>query len=179
MNCTSAVDDERAAWFRTNVLPLQRDLKQLAKSLSRNHPEDADDLVSETFARLYSSNEWPSIASPGAYARRTLRNIALDVHRRRACIPMDCLGDLSQLEIADPAPTPELVLSNRSELSLLNDAIAALPGPLQRAVTLRLRQGLSHREIAESLHLSLSSVEKYLARAQRLCAEFVTMPVEG
>lgn len=51
----------------------------------------------------------------------------------------------------------------RQTLIEIDTILHNLPGKVRTAPLLRKLDGLSYREIAERLHVSLSSVEKYIA----------------
>ncbi len=53
------------------------------------------------------------------------------------------------------------------------EAVAALPEKCRQVFLLRKVHGLAHKEIAERMSLSVSSVEKYLLRGILECKAFV------
>lgn len=69
------------------------------------------------------------------------------------------------------SPGPEVTLLARDELKLLLKIIAELSPQCQRVFTLRKVYGLPPSAIAEQLGLSISTVEKHLVKALRLCTE--------
>lgn len=58
-------------------------------------------------------------------------------------------------------------LLDRERLSVVRDAVAALPDQMQRCVLLRVRQGLGNGEIATVLQLSPQTVKAHLFQARR------------
>ena len=63
----------------------------------------------------------------------------------------------------------EDAVASRMELQRLQAALEGLPPLYSAALLLRKRDGLSHREIAERLQISLHTVRKYLTRAVAQC----------
>ena len=76
-------DEDRRAWFRREILPLEPDLLAYARQFCRDGQTDPEDLVHEAFARAIACKTWREIGNPGAFATRILRNCALDALRRR------------------------------------------------------------------------------------------------
>lgn len=102
---------------------------------------------------------------------RTARNVVYDNLRRQKVVAIDYVADPGMLGHADGAPSPEASALARDELRQLRALVAALPTQCRRVFTLRKVYGLSPREIADRLGLSVSTVEKHLVKAVRLCSE--------
>ena len=166
------VDNEaRRAWFSGNVLPLEGELRSYAKRFQRGADGEADDLVNETFARLISYDGWRELDSPSAFAHRILRNIALDAVRRSKIVSIRAVASFDELGLVDEAPNPEAVAVSRDELRRLMRIVAELPPQARRVFNLKRVYEMSTADIAEQLGLSVSTVEKHLTRALRICSE--------
>lgn len=165
----SAEDDERRRWFRREILPLEPRLRAHAARLGAGG--EVDDLVQETFARAISCETWRAVDNPSAFAARILKNIALDVMRRRKVVAIDAVADLDRLGRVDDAPDPEVAAIARDELRQLRGLIEQLPPQQRRVFTLRKVYGLSTAEIAQRLGLSVSTVETHLVKGLRFCSE--------
>ena len=63
----------------------------------------------------------------------------------------------------------DVTLHYRQKFELFNEALRALPDKQRRAILLRKFYGLSHHEIAGKMHVSVSSVEKYIATGIAQC----------
>jgi RNA polymerase sigma factor (sigma-70 family) len=101
-------DEDRRAWFRRDILPLEPDLLAYARQFCRDGETDPEDLVHETFARAIACKTWREIGNPGAFATRILRNCALDALRRRKVLTITAVADFERIEPIDdmrPAPT--------------------------------------------------------------------------
>jgi RNA polymerase sigma factor (sigma-70 family) len=75
--------------------------------------------------------------------------------------------------VAELIPSPG---ADSSELFGLGDALAGMPETQRRAILLREWQGLSYREIGETLGLSQSAVETLIFRARRSLAQGLEAP---
>lgn len=164
-------DEERRAWFRREILPLEADLLAYARQFCRDGQTDPEDLVHETFARAIACKSWREIGNSGAFATRILRNCALDALRRRKVLTITAVADFDRIEPIDETPSAHLQLESREELRLLADAIAELPTQCRRVFTLRKVYSLSPEDIAVRLGLSVSTVEKHLVKGLRYCSE--------
>ena len=164
-------DNERRAWFRRDILPLEPDLLAYARRFCRDGESDPEDLVHDTFARAIAYKAWREVLNPAAFAARVLRNTALDALRRRKVLTITAVADFERLGLADDMPTQEDVAVGRDELRQLQQAIEELPAQCRKVFTLRKVYNLSPREIAEKLGLSVSTVEKHLVKGLRYCSD--------
>ncbi|WP_165799499.1 RNA polymerase sigma factor [Sphingomonas oleivorans] len=135
---------------------------------------DADDIVQETYCRLSMLKEVDSIHNPRAYFFTVARSIVLEAMRRSRVVRIDALADLSTLDIADPSPSVERIVSGRQDVARLQTLIAALPQRCAQIFTLRKVHGLSQREVAQKLNLSENVIEKQTARGLRLLLQAIT-----
>ncbi|WP_304277548.1 RNA polymerase sigma factor [Caulobacter segnis] len=164
-------DEDRRAWFRREILPLEPDLLAYARRFCRDGQADPEDLVHETFARAIACKTWREISNPAAFATRVLRNCALDALRRRKVLTITAVADFERIELIDETPSAQSVIESRDELRALAEAIAELPTQCRRVFTLRKVYSLSPDEIADRLGLSVSTVEKHLVKGLRYCSE--------
>jgi RNA polymerase sigma-70 factor (ECF subfamily) len=164
-------DEDRRAWFRREILPLEPDLLAYARRFCRDGQTDPEDLVHETFARAIACKTWREVSNPGAFATRILRNCALDALRRRKVLTITAVADFERIEPIDETPGAHMMLESREELRALADAIAELPAQCRRVFTLRKVYSLSPEEIAVRLGLSVSTVEKHLVKGLRYCSD--------
>jgi RNA polymerase sigma-70 factor (ECF subfamily) len=133
---------------------------------------DADDLLTEVWLKANAGATGP-VANPSSYLFRMAHNLVLDrlrETRRRSRRERHWTGELHgdqdlSFEIADSAPTSEQMLIEQEEARQLREAIAQLPPGAQRVLRLHKMDGLSHSEVAATLGISKSAVEKHMAVA--------------
>jgi RNA polymerase sigma-70 factor (ECF subfamily) len=136
----------------------------------------ASDVLQETYLRIEAMNDVGSIQSPKAYLFRIALNIAND--RRRAESRRLTAHEIDGLlDIPDDRPDPEREAEDRSEVGQLRRAIAELPERRRIVLTLSRIDGLSHREIAARLGVTVRTVETDLKQAIEHCAERLKRPV--
>ena len=124
--------------------------------------EAGEDIVQETYVRLYAYRRTRSVANAGAFCFAVARNLVNDHFRQRRAMPQAV--ELSD-KIACTQPRVEEVLDYRQRVEILVGALKVMP-PLRREVFLRRRlDGIATATIAADLRLSLAAVEKHCTRA--------------
>ncbi len=154
----------RARWLAQNIVPHERSIRSWLGR--RTHDLDIDDIVQEMYARLASLDDAESIRNPRQYAAQTAISIALNLARHARVVPMIPLGDF-ELELASLEPSPERAVNSQEELRELENSLQELPGLCRTAFLLRRVEGLSQKEVADKLGISVKTVEKYMARSVR------------
>lgn len=156
-------------WFIDEVLPHESRFLALAGRLSAS-PEEASDIVQDVYARLFASDAWQVIDNPPAYVMRMVRNQAIGKLRRARIVSFQSVADPERFGQADDAPDAFDQTASRQSLRRLLAAISELPPRCREVVVMRRLDGLPPREIAQRLGLSLSTLEKRLARGLFLLA---------
>ena len=167
----AADDEDRRLWFRHHVVPLEPMLLAYATRLCRGGPDEAEDLVHDTFAKLIVYAGWRNISSAKAFALSVMKNTVLYAARRRKIVSIHLSADLDALHLADTSPGADRVLEARDELRQLAGFIHDLPPKCRQVFILRKVYGLSHAAIADRLGLSISTVEKHVIKGLRHCSE--------
>lgn len=146
------------------VLPCERLLLHSAAHLCGD-AEQARDMVQDVLAAMLTIEGWQAIGNPRAYMLRMMRNQAIDRARRAKVIDFQQLVGLEEFDLVDDAPDPHRIAEDRQALERFARAVEALPERC-RIVFERCRiAGQSPRQIATELGVSLSTLEKRLARA--------------
>ena len=164
----AATSVEQARWFVERIQAHEFPLKGY---LRRMFPElrDIDDLVQESFLRLWRRHRGQPLAFPKAYLFKVARRLALDALRHDRSSPLQPASDLARLSaIDDTAAVAESVCS-RQEIELLHQAIASLPARCRQIFILRKIQGVPQKEIARQLQLSEQTVQGQASRGLRRC----------
>lgn len=169
--------DTNIAALRALLLADYADLdRRLARRLGST--DLASDVLHETYLRLQGLSEIGPVRSPRAYLFRIALNIASDrrraENRRLTADEVDCL-----LDIPDDRPDAARVIEDRSEVELLKRAIAELPARRRRVLTLSRIEGMTNREIAEQLGVTVRTIETDLKQAVEHCADRLKRRVGG
>lgn len=156
-------------WFIAEVLPHAAAYRAKAAYLCGR--DNAEDLVQDAYARVLKTPDHRAIVTPRGFVMTIVHNLALERLRRANVVRIDLLASLDMLEVADPAPDAFAIASGRSELQSLLDLIDALPPQCSRVLHMRKVQGIPPAQIAETLSLSVSTVEKHIAKGLALITE--------
>jgi len=147
----------------------------LKKFLARffSEQQDIEDVAQEAYLRAYVAEQSKDIEQPKAYLFRAAKNIALTKLTRKSRQITDYIADLSDSVVIGSEAATEDEVEAEQTLGIYCDAVAALPEKCRQVYLLRKVHGLSHKEIAERMELSISSVEKYLLKGVLACRGFV------
>ncbi len=140
-----------------------RQLRDLLRGQGRSR-EDADDLIQEAFLRLHVFCQSEEVRNEDAFLARTARNLSVDLHRRehRALYVQERPEELG---LVDLRPTPDEDLATRQRLNRVGTILDAL-SPRTREIFLMHRvDGHGCANIATQFGISVSAVEKHIARA--------------
>jgi len=132
--------------------------------------ETAADLTQEVFARFAERERATgavAIVSDRFYLYRMARNLAVDhLRRQRHGIAVSVSPEALD-RVADQMPSPERAAQDNGDVRRVRAALAELPERTRQVVCLARLEGMTHREVAERLRISDSSVQKHLAKATR------------
>jgi RNA polymerase sigma-70 factor (ECF subfamily) len=149
--------------LESNWLRLQR---QIARMTRR---DDAEDLLHSSFVRMTEKTDRP-VARPEAFLLRSAINAARDDFRRAAHPATPQQLDLRSSQVFDQTPLQDETLIARQRLERVKEGLQQLP-PRSREIFLMHRlDGLKYREIADTLGISMSAVEKHITRSVQFLA---------
>jgi RNA polymerase sigma-70 factor (ECF subfamily) len=130
--------------------------------------DDAADLAQDTFARL-SAADLREIRQPASFlfttALNLLRDRARSAHTRNEAFSVPA----EEAQLVCPAPHAERVLDGEQRIRVLEAALRELSPKCRAVFVLFHFDGLSQKEIAERLRISVSMVEKYVRQAVSHC----------
>ena len=144
-----------------------RYMKIVHAAVYRMHPfsSDADDLVQETWLRVWSkAGTWREDggASVSTWIYRIASNLCIDHKRRHRQA-----ADIDLYEVADGSDGAEKKMHDRQMQRIVKDALSSLPARQRMALVLCYYQGLSNAEAAAVLETSVKGVEGLLVRARK------------
>jgi RNA polymerase sigma-70 factor (ECF subfamily) len=163
--------DDHARWFTEEVQPYEAKLRAYLRHRFPTLP-DVDDIVQETYARLFRERRAGKVFEARSYLFPVARNIAFDIFRRSRTIAIGGLGEMAGLSGLEEKPDAAECASHEQELELLQEAIRLLPARCREIFALRRLRGLSHREIAGRLGISENTVDAQLCNAIFRCRQY-------
>lgn len=164
-------EKDQSSWFVDVVLPNEKDLRNW---LALRFPSirDVDDLVQEAFTRLINAHKSGPIANPRAYLFVVSRNLAIDQLRHSSYERPSGAVELDPLWIVDEMASPPESIALKEEIKLLIEAIRLLPERCRQIMTLRKIYGLSQKEVAKELGISVHTVEAQIGIGLDKCAVY-------
>jgi len=136
-------------------------------------PQDIEDILQEAFLRSYVAEINMDIRSPRAFLFKTARNLALKHLDKSSTRLVDYIEDLGTLEVLVDEISTEDRAQSQEQFIIFCRAVSILPLQCRKAFILRKVYGLSHKEVAEQLGISTSTVEKHLAHGLLKCNEYM------
>jgi RNA polymerase sigma-70 factor (ECF subfamily) len=141
-------------------VPIFRWLHSLCE---RSHT--AEDLTQDVFLKAWSAlGTFQPGTSFRAWLFRIARNALIDSQRGPRGKPPAPMPET----LASSEPGPVQTLLGQECQTLVQQAVARLPGPLRTAFLLRTREDLSHTEIAEALGITEETARWRLFKARQL-----------
>lgn len=136
-------------------------------------PDEADDLIQEAFLRFEQYAAQNEVREPEGFLVRTVVNLSIDADRSRrrsriASVPPEDLA-----HFPDRTPGPAEVLHAGDRLKKLSAGIGELQPRTRRILLAHRLDGVSYAEIAKSEGITVSAVEKQIAKAILLLTKWM------
>ena len=167
-------DDALESAFKSLVHRQSRFVFRIAYALLRN-AHDAEDIVQETFLRLYRSKEWLRIKNERAFLARAAWRQAVD---RMRANPKHREQEIT-LEIPSACESPEEALLSSDSQVAIHRMIDALPEELRQPLALSSIEELTSREIAAVLGIPEGTVRTRLMRARQMLKQKLAAQLEA
>ena len=166
-----AETDAKLEWVRLLYEELGPGLRRYLMRRLGN-PGQAEDLVQETFLRLYEeAGRGRRIGNLRSWIFQVGHNLAVDSQRRRDCEDW-AVGMAFAENRREQMPEAETSLLRAERNRLVREALTLLSPQERQCLELRA-EGLRYREIADIMGLDISTVTTYVDRAVRKIARRV------
>jgi len=130
-------------------------------------PESAADLAQDTFVRVLTARETPTLVEPRAFLTTVAKRVLFNFYRRQ---------DLERAYLDALAQMPEHVAPSEEERAIilqtlveLDQLLAGLPTQVKRAFLLAQLDGLTYAQIGAELCISIATVKRHLNKAAMRC----------
>jgi RNA polymerase sigma-70 factor (ECF subfamily) len=124
---------------------------------------DADDLVQEAWLRLACYEREQTVVKPEAFLMRTALNLSIDTYRMHATRGEEVVPE--EVVLMDPAPDVEAILLGRERMTRFSQCVGRLNQKTRDIFLAHRIDGMSYQEIAGRHQISISTVEKHIAKA--------------
>jgi RNA polymerase sigma factor (sigma-70 family) len=132
---------------------------------------DADDLVQEAWVRLAIYEQNQVVERPDAFLMRIAQNLSVDAHRLSVSHGEEVA--VEDVVLIDVAPSIDDVVLAKERMARLTICLRRL-SPKTRDIFLSYRlEAMTYQEIAARHGLSVSTVEKHVARAMMQLADWM------
>lgn len=178
---STPADDQRQleSRFKTEALPFLDQLYGAAMKMTRN-PQDAQDLVQETFLKAFSSfHSFTEGTNLKAWLYRIMTNSYINGYRKRQREPF--LGAVNELEdwqlggaestTAQSFQSAEAEAIDRTPSSVVTEALNNLHEDRRMVVYLADVEGFTYQEIAEIMETPIGTVMSRLHRGRKQLRE--------
>ncbi|MGL4273126.1 MAG: sigma-70 family RNA polymerase sigma factor [Pseudomonas paracarnis] len=130
-------------------------------------PENAADLAQDTFIRVLSAREAPTLIEPRAFLTTVAKRVLFNFYRRQ---------DLERAYLEALAQMPEHVAPSEEDRAIilqtlleLDQLLDGLPKQVKRAFLLAQLDGLTYAQIGAQLGISIATVKRHLTKAAVRC----------
>ncbi len=172
---------ERTKRFERDALQYMNQLYAAAMRYTKN-PEDAQDLVQDTYIKAYNSfHQFEPGTNLKAWLYRVLTTTFINTYRKDQRRPQTSDSELEDWQIAEVSShtsdqgksTEDVVLENLPDSDIKN-ALAEIPEEFRMAVYLADVEGFSYKEIAEIVGVPAGTVMSRLHRGRKQLREKLT-----
>ena len=161
----------REEWFAAVVNRQARFVFRIAYSALRS-VHDAEDVVQETFMKLYQSRRWEQIVDERAFLARMAWRIAIDQRQKKPATSPE-----RDAEWEGHDPEQAAIASNWNQV--VHRLIDGLPEELRQPLALSSFEEFTSREIAEVMDIPEGTVRTRLMRARQMLKERLMVRMKG
>jgi RNA polymerase sigma-70 factor (ECF subfamily) len=163
---------DQARWFAEKVQPHEPGLRSYLRG-TFPAVRDVDDVVQESYLRLWKSCTAQSITSAKAFLFAIARRVALNLVRKDRNAPFVDHGDFAASRVLEDKPDACHALIAQERIELLADALMSLPPRCREVIIMHKVKGMPQREVAAQLDVSERTVEAHVRTGVARCLAYL------
>lgn len=138
-----------------------------------NSEHDIEDVLQELYIRATEAEKGQKIKAPRAFLYKVTKNLALSYKSQAYHRLTELVEEYSELNVVyETIPLEEQITHERHFVEFCN-AVKTLPPKCRKTFVMRQIYGLSNKEIAVHLNISVSTVETHLVKGLLRCEEYL------
>lgn len=149
---------------QTQVLTIKEVMVKLRNFVSKRctNNDNIDDIVQETFSRIFSKSDLSSIDNIYSYSCQVAKSVMYSDWQKSLKQP-DSVQEIEQYTSESNSPESQMI--NQRTILLIHQVLADMPTLRKKVFQLRRIDGLSREDISRTLDISEESVKKHITRA--------------
>jgi RNA polymerase sigma-70 factor (ECF subfamily) len=163
---SSSIGSRIFSVFLDNELIIKRFLRRYS-----SNSDDIDDISQETILRALRAEQEKEIREPRAFLFGVAKNVARKLLEKKSKSLIDFIDDFGDQEYISNEPTIGDHIDSQQKMLVFWQAVSELPPQCQKVFVLKKVHGYTHKEIANMLDISISTVEKHAAMGLKRCSE--------
>ena len=160
-----AAQNEALTSFEEALLPHLDAAHNLARWLLSNE-QDAQDVVQEAYLRAFKSFGGFHGTNGRAWLLTIVRNTSYTLLKKNRAVDLTTSFDEEIHATEHGSVSPATIVEGNEDAALLKEAMDQLPVEFREILALRHQEGLSYKEIADTVQIPPGTVMSRLARAR-------------
>ncbi len=157
--------------FKTLIDNYQRTVINLAYKFTHNH-QDAEDIAQEVFFTVWKkAKKFRGESALSTWIHRITVNTSLNFLRKHKREKSDLPEERLMQEPAPGSRNPDQIMESEYNKEIFYKALEDLPEKYRIPFVLNKLEGMSYKEVAETLRISVPNVETRIHRAKKAMQE--------
>lgn len=137
-----------------------------------NNRDEAEDIVQAAFLNVWEQkNLWDDFESAKAYMFRSVRNKALN-YKKHQKVRQEFVPEI-QLRMKEWKTYQDSGTTTKRKVEIIREGVQELPKRRREIFKLSRENGLTYREIADVLEISIKTVETQIGRSLKYLRSYV------